>query len=204
MFECEHQGKSCLENDYYKFDDVAKHELADAPTVEEIVNLSEFCTCLTLPFIEGEESDGLLKLTDYLKKIRNKVGVYHLWIDVGYCQDHGAHSLLCVYVGKGNAVNRLVSHAREKWPQNQPLYISFYECENRLAKYIEELFLDAYEFYLNVSENNGSGYLYARWDKERFEMQHEIEEHADILDRKYGSGLEDIVNSWGDENESEK
>lgn len=194
MFQCEYQGRNCLENDYFKFDNIAKSELTVAPTVDSIINHSEFCTCLSLDFIEGCQGGGLLTLTDHLERIRNQIGVYHLWVNLDYCEDHDMQSLLCVYVGKGNALNRLVSHAREKWPENHPLYISFYECENRLAKYIEQLFLDTYDFYLNSSENKGSGSLYALWEKERFGMGSEIDEHADLLDKKYGHKLEEIVN----------
>ena len=101
-----------------------------------------------------------------------------------------------------NHLGGLENVARKKWPKNQALYISFYECENRIAKYIEQLFLDTYDFYLNSSENNGSGTLYARWGKERFEMKDEIEKHSYLLDRKYGDQLEIIVNNWGDDNKS--
>jgi len=50
------------------------------------------------------------------------------------------------------------------------LFVTFHECENRLAKYYEQLFLDTYQFDLNENENNGTKILYAVWDDERFSI----------------------------------
>jgi len=47
------------------------------------------------------------------------------------------------------------------------LYVTFHECENRLAKNYEQLFLDTYKFRLNENENKGTKALYAVLDKER-------------------------------------
>ena len=64
------------------------------------------------------------------------------------------------------------------------LYISFYECKNRIAKYLEQLFLESYDFYLNKEENSGSGSLYARWDEYRYVMGTEIQTMANIRSDK--------------------
>lgn len=36
------------------------------------------------------------------------------------------------------------------------IYFTFFPCENRKAKYIEQLFLDIYDLPLNTVENKGS------------------------------------------------
>jgi hypothetical protein len=41
------------------------------------------------------------------------------------------------------------------------IYYSFYPCENRIAKYLEQLLLDTYDFPLNKSENRGNKKLCA-------------------------------------------
>jgi hypothetical protein len=56
-----------------------------------------------------------------------------------------------------------------------------------VAKYLEQLFLDCYKFYLNKYENSGANstqYLYARWSEERFDMGTEIYRHANLLAKK--------------------
>jgi len=185
MFQCEDQGVPCLTNDYYKFDDICRSELAHPISVDEIINHSDFCISIAIDIIdEAEGDDDFLSLNEYLEGIKEKVGIYHLWIEIGDCQDHEKHSLLCVYVGKGYVKNRVLSHIKEKWPREHMLYISFYECKNRIAKYLEQLFLDSYDFYLNKGENIGSGSLYARWDEYRFINGTEVHTMANILSNK--------------------
>lgn len=199
MFQCEVQEVPCLDTEYHKFDDIAGKELISPPSVDEIINHSEFCTSIALDFIE--QSDDRLTVNDYLSGLKGKVGVYHLWIEVGNCQDHNIYSLLCVYVGKGHAFNRLLCHTKERFPDCHQIYISFYECENRLAKYLEQLFLDTYNFYLNRSENPGTGSLFACWEEERFEMGTEIQTVADMLCKKWDGKPEDLLLSLEDSSE---
>lgn len=110
---------------------------------------------------------GDLTHGDYLKGLRSKTGLYHLWIDYDNCDDHDTHTMFCVYVGKGLAEVRINSHIKNKWPKQELLYVSFYECSNRISKYLEQLFLDTYSFHLNNNENCGSRSLFAVWDDER-------------------------------------
>ncbi|MNV89268.1 hypothetical protein D3C71_1835500 [compost metagenome] len=43
------------------------------------------------------------------------------------------------------------------------VFITVQECENRVAKYLEQLFLDTFNFPLNIAENTGvEGYFYTR------------------------------------------
>jgi hypothetical protein len=90
-----------------------------------------------------------------------------------------------VYVGKGEALKRLSDHLKNKWNKTETLYISFYECENRISKYLEQLFLDTYEFHLNSYENDGTTKLFAYWDEHRFANGTETQKQGDILVEKY-------------------
>lgn len=154
-------------------------------SVEEIINQSKYCQSLALDIISQGKDDESLDLNDHLSGLKDKFGLYHLWIEIGNCQDHQKHLLLCVYVGKGHVKGRVLSHIKTKWPEEQMLYITFYECENRVAKYLEQLFLDTYDFYLNSEENGGSGSLYARWDEERFVLGTELYEMAGRYEKKF-------------------
>jgi len=143
---------------------VAESELRNPPSASQIINESEFCT-----FVPIDEAIQLGDLTnkDYLRGLRSKVGLYHLWVGYDNCDDHETHTMLCVYVGKGLAEARINSHIKEKWPKQEQLYVSFYGCSNRISKYLEQLFLDTYKFHLNSNENCGTKYLFAVWNQDR-------------------------------------
>jgi hypothetical protein len=68
----------------------------------------------------------------------------------------------------------------------------FYECENRLAKYLEQLFLDTYKFHLNKAENCGEKNLYAVWDDDRHHHGTNIHEVANIYSERIGPGPYEI------------
>lgn len=172
MFKCLDQNFPCQNPDYTDFDSVINLELKCPLSASQIINESEFCT-----FVPIDEVIQLGDLThkDYLKSLRGRVGIYHLWVDYDNCDDHKTNTMLCVYVGKGQAEARINSHIKDKWPQQVKdrwpqqvsLYVSFFECHNRIAKYLEQLFLDTYSFYLNKNENCGKKDLFAVWDRER-------------------------------------
>ncbi|RLP54983.1 MAG: hypothetical protein D6160_07020 [Ketobacter sp.] len=69
------------------------------------------------------------------------------------------------------------------------LYVTFYECSNRISKHLEQLFLDTYDFYLNKNENNGSKTLFAVWDEERHHLGTEMHE---VSSRSNIHGIDDI------------
>lgn len=186
MTKCLDQEFPCQNPDYSAFDKVAKTELLNPPSADQIVNSSEFCTLVPI------EKDMLLSdLThkDYLKGLRGKVGLYHLWIDYDDCDDHQTHTMLCVYVGKGFAETRINDHIKNKWPKHAQLYVSFFECSNRISKYLEQLFLDIYIFQMNSNENHGNKHLYAVWDEDRHFSGTEL--HA-ISNLSKMTGLDDL------------
>lgn len=191
MSKCLDQDFPCQNPDYTDFDSVINSELKDPPSASQIVNESKFCT-----FVPIDEAIQLGDLThkDHLKGLRGRVGIYHLWVDYDNCDDHETNTMLCVYVGKGLAEARINNHIKEKWPQQASLYVSFFECSNRIAKYFEQLFLDTYSFYLNSNENCGTKYLFAVWDQERHLLGTEI--HA-VSNLSNISSLDDICHDNG-------
>lgn len=164
MPKCVDQDFPCQNPDYSDFDAIAAAELCSPPTASDIINASNFCT-----FVPLEDAFQLNDLShnDYLKGLHDKIGIYHLWIDYDDCDDHDNHTMLCVYTGKGMAEVRIKDHIKRKWPDKVSLYVTFYECSNRIAKYLEQLFLDTYDFHLNNHENTGTKKLFAVWDNER-------------------------------------
>ena len=184
MLFCEYVDEiPCLSNDYNKFDSICSREFSSLITVDEIVNHSNFCISIPID-LTYEFQDEFPNVNEHLSGLGGKVGLYHLWVDYNYCQDHKTYSMMCVYVGKGIALNRIKDHIKTKWPGKEMFHVSFFECENRISKYLEQLFLDTYKFYLNTSENTGSGTLYARWSEERYDMGTETQNLANIFARK--------------------
>lgn len=163
MAKCLDQDFPCQNPDYSDFDNVASSELRDPIPASTFVNESRFCTIVPT---DEEQQLGDLDHKSYLKGLRGKIGIYHLWIDYDNCDVHKTNTMICVYVGKGLAGARVDKHVRSKWQKNYMLYVTFTECNNRLSKYYEQLFLDTYAFVLNKNENPGKKNLYAVWNEE--------------------------------------
>ena len=186
MSSCYDGSFPCQNPDYPDFDKIASKEIRNPPTAYEIVNESEFCTFIPL----GEVHQlGDITHKDYLKGLRGKTGLYQLWINYENCTDHDTYTMQCVYVGKGFAEIRVTRHIQEKWPKTEELYVTFYECTNRIAKYLEQLFLDTYSFCLNNNENLGTKDLFAVWDNQRQLLGTEL---LEISSRSNINGLDDL------------
>lgn len=163
MSSCYDGSFPCQDPKYCEFDKIAAAELAHPLTAHQIVNESVYCTYIPL------EVDTVLDevaYKTYLDGLKGKQGVYQMWIDYEHCTDHSTHTMLCVYVGKGWAAGRIDTHIQSKWPAAAALYVTFYECSNRMSKYIEQLFLDTYAFHLNTNENPGTDHLFGVWSDE--------------------------------------
>jgi len=167
---------SCPRDDYSSFDSICRQELTNKMiTADAIVNHSKFCTSFQLDTISVEDQ-GNLQLRDFLFGLNDKAGIYHIWIEEAYCYEHNRYAMLGVYVGKGvDALERIMAHVKEnKLPQTELFGVSFFECDNRIAKYLEQLFLDVYKFHINKNENHGDQHLYACWDEDRRVMGTEL------------------------------
>lgn len=172
-------------NPYAEVDDILRRELKDAFTVNAIVNESRFCTNVPLGFLNNDEEDTVT-LDDIFHRWKGKQGLYHLWVlENDYCDKHEVFSLRCLYVGKGIALKRAKKHIKEKWPDVGQFYISFYECSNRIAKYLEQLFLDEYAFDMNDYENYGTRELFAYWKRTRYEIGSETHHVADRFAERF-------------------
>lgn len=95
-------------------------------------------------------------------KFAERDGVYILWHKNDYCPEHELFHMKALYVGKGDAAKRLRHHWKTKNTEDEMLiYFTFFPCENRKAKYIEQLLLDIYHLPLNTAENTGREVLCA-------------------------------------------
>jgi hypothetical protein len=106
------------------------------------------------------------------------------------------NTLLCVYVGKGLAGGRIMEHIRQKYRHLDKLdtiFCTFYECRNRIAKYLEQLFLDLYGFESNKNENIGSDYLFGVWDRQRYLHGTELDLLADSISAGHGLGSDGLL-----------
>jgi hypothetical protein len=170
----------CPPDPYVRFDAVIKSEFALPLTAHHIVNDSKFCTMIQKDTFHKTSFTNLaiddLTLRDVLRGLDNKIGVYHIWTDDDFCEEHQRRNLECVYAGKGDALTRLMNHAKhpDRLVADMPYWITFFECKNRVAKYIEQLFLDIYNFPENTNENPGTDKLWASWTSERYDLGTEL------------------------------
>ncbi|CAH1546809.1 conserved hypothetical protein [Vibrio rotiferianus] len=153
----------CHDLGYDKFDSISKKELANPISLTQVVNDS-YSNCIMINEIKNSENASLKEV---FSKLKGQVGVYCLWLYITDCPVHDKQKFECLYVGKGDVVKRLKEHFEEKWSYPKIIHITFFECENRIAKYIEQLCLDTFEFAYNSKENCGTGKLYAMWSQER-------------------------------------
>ncbi|WP_417212798.1 hypothetical protein [Acinetobacter venetianus] len=170
----------CENLHHEKFNDISKNELVSKVSIDDVFSES-YCVSIGLDEID-EEFD--LTAHETLLDLKGKMGIYGLWIQQTKCYDHDKYRMVCLYVGKGYALKRIKQHIADKWPKEQLLYVTFYECENRIAKYIEQLCLDNYNFALNKEENTGTGFLTTAWEAQRVELGTHIHELADRLAAK--------------------
>jgi len=177
MSSCEDQGFPCQNLDYSAFDKIARAELSDPIDADELVNASKYC--MRIP-VDPNLTIGDLDHKLFLKVLRDKIGLYQLWVDYQTCDDHGSNTMLCVYVGKGPPEIRVSSHIGKKWASDVDLFATFTPMSNRLAKYYEQLFLDTYAFDLNSLENSGTEKLYAIWNEERYTLGTHLHEISNI------------------------
>lgn len=179
MCECE-----SLKHD--RFDSVSNKELCENIAVHDVFN-SSYCVMISVEHIDEKEG---LTAHETLADLKGKMGVYGLWAHQTDCYEHDMHRMVCLYVGKGWALGRIKGHIFDKWPGTQLLYVTFYECENRIAKYIEQLLLDSYGFPLNSEENSGEGLLSTVWDGDRYTLGTNLHEISDRLAKKFPDEFE--------------
>ena len=177
MTSCEDNDFPCQNLNYNNFDEIAREELSRPIEANVLVNKSEFCMMIPIDdnWVVGDMDHKL-----FLRTLKEQSGLYHLWINYEDCGDHGTHTMICVYVGKGPPDTRIASHIKHKWPNGVHLYATFTQMDNRLAKYYEQLFLDCYSFLLNSAENSGSAILYAVWDNDRHDVGTHLNEASSL------------------------
>ncbi|EPF7755480.1 hypothetical protein ACSVMW_004547 [Vibrio parahaemolyticus] len=173
----------CSEVEHSDFDEVVDNELKIPILVKNIANDS---VCVSIEMnIEENLKEITLDKAEILQDLKGKMGIYQLWVEQDYCGDHFEHRMLCVYVGKGYVHHRITyDHLPNKWNTDETLYITFYECSNRMAVYLEQLFLETYSFHFNKQENTGTKILHTLWDESRFLLGTETQVQSEKLAKK--------------------
>ncbi|EIO9263345.1 MULTISPECIES: hypothetical protein [Vibrio] len=140
---------------YKLFNEIIREEIsAQGVTFESIINQS-----IVFPLYkhEKEQMEGSVLYINPLLNV-NEMGLYLIWSPVG-TPVNGKMIFKCSYAGKGWAKDRIAIHEKKKLVELGYL-ITFYQCENRIAKYMEQLLMDFYNFEYNKSENRGNIDLY--------------------------------------------
>lgn len=166
------------------FSEILDKELKLPININQIITDSE-CVAINLDNIEMFD-DSMPNVHELLSLFENEMGIYHLWADTGeYCLEHGEkqHKMKCVYTGKGFVTVRVKKHLKEKWNivPSMTLYMSFYACENRIAIYLEQLFLDTFDFHFNKKENKGKLVLETTWPETLVTNGTKVYEIAELM-----------------------
>lgn len=170
------------ENPYAIFDLTMLEELKKSVKADDMLNRLSACAHLPIGFTGNDKHDPIT-YRHTLREWDKSVGLYHIWADDRrFCEIHKTYALECLYVGKGEAFTRIIDdHLNNKLEEfgAYSIYVSFYECENRFAKYYEQLFLDVFKIPLNKSESTGNIELWAYWPTERVQYGTDAHNNAD-------------------------
>lgn len=179
------QDCQCGRVNHEEFNKVVAGELAAPVTLAEMADTG-YCVPFA-PWALRELEEIQLPLGQVLADLGRKVGVYIVWLSHSECGDHlGKVCMEAVYVGKGSGKGRLMSHFREERFANNELYsLTFYECSNRIAKYLEQALLDSYNFQYNSDENHGVVTLYTVWDECRYLLGTQLHETAERSAKRF-------------------
>jgi hypothetical protein len=158
--------EKAIHSNYRFFDKICEKELKGVWRAEAFANRDLYFYRVDMD-AKWESTEDEISLSEapsvQLGKLKNKFGVYHIWVDHGATSTGKDHILQGVYVGKGHLDIRLKQHVVKYLKELGTVFITVHECENRIAKYLEQLFLDTFEFPLNSAENTGSeGLFYTR------------------------------------------
>tara|TARA_R110001592_G_scaffold211590_3_gene463526 strand:- start:3395 stop:4063 length:669 start_codon:yes stop_codon:yes gene_type:complete len=188
-------SQNCLANKHYTvFDNVVTKELlTDTRLIDITTNKIKECLIQ-----EWEINDELLlKTYQQLHSWKDKRGIYIFWRMDDKSDDCKENIFIAEYVGQGTVVNRVIDHLTgtdeklPKWIRPYPPFITFFECELRIAKYYEHLLLETYKFELNFQQNSGTLDLYRHVKENDLLSGSETDKNADLFTRiNHNSGNE--------------
>ncbi len=142
-FEC---GCSCSDT-YTEVDDTLRAELNLPMKLYEIAHSS-------IGWYIDKNLGTPHMIDEWFKE--SEEGLYFLWYKDDYCDTHHLFHFKCLYVGKGSAAKRIAAHWSNKELETEGLvYFTFFKCQNRIAKYLEQLILDVYDVPFNKNEKKG-------------------------------------------------
>lgn len=178
-------------NPYEIFDLTILHESKTILDAEDILNRRSACANLPIGFL-GNDIHDPATYRSILREWDNSIGLYHIWAHDGlFCDKHKTWALKCIYVGKGEAFTRIIDeHLNKKLEEFgcSAIYVSFFNCRNRFAKYYEQLFLDIFKIELNKKESEGEIELWAYWPTERLQYGTDAHNNAD----RYATKIEGL------------
>ncbi|WP_146095854.1 hypothetical protein [Xanthomonas arboricola] len=159
-----------IESNYSVFNKTCREELKGKWCAENFANRDLYFYRIDMD-AKWESTEHEIALFEnpsvQLGELKDKFGVYHIWFDHDATSIGEDHILQAVYVGKGHLDIRLKEQVSKHLKELGTVLITIKECKNRMAKYLEQLFLDTFDFPLNSAENTGSeGYFYtrAKWE----------------------------------------
>lgn len=143
---CYQCGCSCNNGDT-EFDIVIKSELQLPITLKDIIHSN-------IAWYVDKEHVHSHMMNEWFKE--HEEGIYFLWYKDEYCAKHNLFHFTSLYVGKGIIAKRVAKHWLEKeFGTDGIVYITYFKCKNRIAKYIEQLTLDVYDIPFNKNEKCG-------------------------------------------------
>jgi len=175
---------------YRKFHRIVNAEMKKPVTIYEIVNQDYCASTLNLPS-EDEFNKFTLNPNQVFSGLNGKVGIYQLWEETGYCGDHqDQRKIECTYVGKTGSrkvsvSGRIKNHLKDKWRRGETMYVTYYSCINRTAKYLEQVLLDVYKFEHNGHENPGREVLEVMYPEELLLHGTGLHEISEMMAKAY-------------------
>ncbi|MBC8883333.1 hypothetical protein H9X57_07545 [Flavobacterium piscinae] len=147
IFKCEY---NCQQK-YDHFNNILKNEVNIPVTITELCHAN-------IGWFTDKEICKESMLNQWSQDA--SFGVYFLWHKEDYCSVHDLFIMRALYIGKGNVFKRIQEHFKHKnFSEEMIVYFTYYELENRKAKYVEQLFLDFFDIKHNKSENTGTDEL---------------------------------------------
>ncbi|EGU9031301.1 hypothetical protein GA076_24035 [Vibrio parahaemolyticus] len=147
----------CCSYSYREINKLLNGEIKLGVNIEDVILHKAQRLYLPMKVNNQFHDDSDLTLHETLSLIGNKTGVYTFWVVQDQCITHNQYKLRLVYVGKAGSdagvSARIKSQLKRGEDFDDNFFISFYECKNRTAKFIEQLVLDSYFVPYNREEN---------------------------------------------------
>jgi len=164
--------------------------------IEDIVN-QDYCVSTILLKNLNQSNEFTLTPSQIFDDLKSEIGVYQLWEKVDYCADHPDQvKIECIYVGEtgDSIITRIKGHLKDKWDQEEEMWVTFYPCEKRIAVYLEQLLLDVYSLKHNKKGNTGNVVLEVFYPSELLLTPTNAHETAEMLAVEFPEVFDEPLN----------